>query len=171
MYKGQTIRGFCHLYDGQEAITSGMEAVLSKEDYLITAYRDHCTQLGRGDTVKRVLAELTGRATGCSKGKGGSMHMCVFCDSCCFVTCYAHHTIVDRYLRSANFFGGNGIVGAQCAVGTGLALAAKYHEHGNMKIGPVPCKHVSVTMFGDGASNQVSVYILPILASLSSAHL
>jgi hypothetical protein len=70
---------------------------------------------------------------------------------------------LDRYLRSANFFGGNGIVGAQCAVGTGLALAAKYHEHGNMKIGPVPCKHVSVTMFGDGASNQVSVFCIAML--------
>ena len=158
MYKGQTIRGFCHLYDGQEAITSGMEAVLSKEDYLITAYRDHCTQLGRGDSVKRVLAELTGRATGCSKGKGGSMHMCAGFSPPSSVLVL---TACDRYLRSANFFGGNGIVGAQCAVGTGLALAAKYHEHGNMKIGPVPCKHVSVTMFGDGASNQVSISMSP----------
>jgi pyruvate dehydrogenase E1 component alpha subunit len=156
MYKGQTIRGFCHLYDGQEAITSGMEAVLTKEDYLITAYRDHCTQIGRGDTVKRVLAELTGRATGCSKGKGGSMHMC----DCSFFS-FLLLTVLSRYLRSANFFGGNGIVGAQCAVGTGLALAAKYHQHGNMKIGEVPCKHVSVTMFGDGASNQVGSPMLP----------
>ncbi len=73
-----------------------------------------------------------------------------------------------RYLRSANFFGGNGIVGAQCAVGTGLALAAKYHEHGSMKIGPVPCKHVSVTMFGDGASNQVSVFMMPFFPSHSA---
>ena len=69
-------------------------------------------------------------------------------------------TALVRYLRSANFFGGNGIVGAQCAVGTGLALAAKYHEHGSMKLDGT-CKHVSVTMFGDGASNQVS-FALPM---------
>jgi pyruvate dehydrogenase E1 component alpha subunit len=78
---------------------------------------------------------------------------------------------LHRYLRSANFFGGNGIVGAQCAVGTGLALAAKYHEHGNMKIGPVPCKHVSVTMFGDGASNQVSAIFALYLQSYFSLFL
>ena len=78
------------------------------------------------------------------------------CEAFCFYCILL--TIFLRYLRSANFFGGNGIVGAQCAVGTGLALAAKYHEHGNMKIGGVPCKHVSVTMFGDGASNQVSAH-------------
>lgn len=109
LYKEKVIRGFCHLSSGQEAVAVGMEAELKKEDLVITAYRVHGWSLVRGATIKQILSELTGRSTGTTRGKGGSMH-----------------------LYGPGLFGGNGIVGAQVPVGAGLALALKYQNTDNV---------------------------------------
>src|SRR5271155_954101 len=108
MYGMRLIGGFCHLYIGQEAVVVGMQAALKQGDSVITTYRDHGHMLACGMDPKGVMAELTGRRTGYSHGKGGSMHM---------------------FSREKNFFGGHGIVGAQVPIGTGLAFAHHYRKN------------------------------------------
>ena len=105
MYGMGLIGGFCHLYIGQEAVVVGMQAAINKESTVVTSYRDHGHMLACGMEARGVMAELTGRIGGYSKGKGGSMHM---------------------FSREKNFFGGHGIVAAQVPIGTGLAFAHKY---------------------------------------------
>src|ERR1700759_449042 len=105
LYGMGLIGGFCHLYIGQEAVVVGMQAAATPEDQLITAYRDHGHMLAAGMDPKGVMAELTGRSTGYSRGKGGSMHM---------------------FSAEKKFYGGHGIVVAQVPLGTGLAFANKY---------------------------------------------
>jgi pyruvate dehydrogenase E1 component alpha subunit len=109
LYGMGLIGGFCHLYIGQEAVVVGMQAALKLGDQVITAYRDHGHMLATGMDPKGVMAELTGRAEGYSRGKGGSMHM---------------------FSRDKHFYGGHGIVGAQVPLGTGLAFSNKYLKNG-----------------------------------------
>lgn len=127
MYGMGLIGGFCHLYIGQEAVVIGISMAIKDGDQYITSYRDHGHMLALGMDPKGVMAELTGRRGGYSKGKGGSMHM---------------------FSREKNFYGGHGIVAAQVPIGTGLAFSNKYLENGA----------VSVTFYGDGASNQGQIY-------------
>ncbi|MFP6745218.1 MAG: pyruvate dehydrogenase (acetyl-transferring) E1 component subunit alpha, partial [Alphaproteobacteria bacterium] len=135
MYGMGLIGGFCHLYIGQEAVVVGMEHAIGPDDGVITSYRDHGHMLARGMDAKGVMAELTGRRSGYSKGKGGSMHM---------------------FSTEKNFFGGNGIVGAQVPLGVGMAFAYNYRGE----------KRVSLTYFGEGAANQGQVYEAFNMASL-----
>jgi len=111
LYGMGLIGGFCHLYIGQEAVVVGLHASASKVDTLVTSYRDHGHMLACGMDPSGVMAELTGRIGGYSKGKGGSMHM---------------------FSREVNFFGGHGIVGAQVPIGTGLGFGHKYKEDGGV---------------------------------------
>lgn len=107
MYGQQKIRGFCHVYIGQEAVAAGIESAIRKEDCIVTAYRQHGIALGRGVTPREAMAELFGKFTGIVKGKGGSMHF---------------------FFAPNNYFGGNGIVGAQIPIGTGIAFAESIEE-------------------------------------------
>jgi pyruvate dehydrogenase E1 component alpha subunit len=113
MYGMGLIGGFCHLYIGQEAVVVGMQMALKPGDQVITGYRDHGHMLACGMDPKGVMAELTGRAHGYSKGKGGSMHM---------------------FSAEKGFFGGHGIVGAQVPLGTGLAFANRYRGNDNVSL-------------------------------------
>jgi len=113
LYGMGLVGGFCHLYIGQEAVVVGMTAAGRESDQVITAYRDHGHMLACGMDPKMVMSELTGRASGYSKGKGGSMHM---------------------FSAEKNFFGGHGIVGAQVPLGTGIAFANKYRGNDSVSI-------------------------------------
>jgi pyruvate dehydrogenase E1 component subunit alpha len=113
MYGMGLIGGFCHLYIGQEAVVVGMQMALKPGDKVITGYRDHGHMLATGMDPKGVMAELTGRAHGYSKGKGGSMHM---------------------FSVANGFYGGHGIVGAQVPIGTGLAFANRYRGNDNVSL-------------------------------------
>ncbi|HTI02699.1 MAG TPA: pyruvate dehydrogenase (acetyl-transferring) E1 component subunit alpha [Acidisoma sp.] len=135
LYGMGLIGGFCHLYIGQEAVVVGVQAALKPGDQVITSYRDHGHMLATGMEARGVMAELTGRETGYSRGKGGSMHM---------------------FSKAKGFYGGHGIVGAQVSIGTGLGFANWYRGTDN----------VSVTYFGEGASNQGQVFESFNLAAL-----
>jgi pyruvate dehydrogenase E1 component alpha subunit len=113
MYGMGLIGGFCHLYIGQEAVVIGMQLVLKEGDQVITGYRDHGHMLACGMDPKGVMAELTGRRNGYSKGKGGSMHM---------------------FSIEKSFYGGHGIVGAQVSLGTGLAFSNRYRDNDNVAL-------------------------------------
>lgn len=113
LYGMQKIRGFCHLYIGQEAVSSGMMTAIKDTDNVITAYRDHGLALVKGISANECMAEMYGKATGCSKGKGGSMHF---------------------FSKEKRFFGGHGIVGGQIGLAAGIAMAEQYKGTDNVTI-------------------------------------
>jgi len=113
LYIQQKIRGFCHLYIGQEAVVAGAISVIRDADNMITAYRDHVHPIAKGVSPNAIMAELFAKITGCSKGKGGSMHM---------------------FSAEHKFFGGHGIVGGQIPLGAGIAFADKYNGNDNVTL-------------------------------------
>jgi len=113
LYGMGLIGGFCHLYIGQEAVVTGMASCITPNDAVITSYRDHAHMIACGMDPKGIMAELTGRVDGFSKGKGGSMHM---------------------FSTEKHFYGGHGIVGAQVPLGTGIGFAHKYRNNGNLSL-------------------------------------
>ncbi len=136
MYGLKKIGGFCHLYNGQEAVCSGVAAAMDRGvDRLLTGYRDHGHAISLGLEPKGIMAELYGKATGVSKGKGGSMHM---------------------FDREKGMWGGNGIVGGQIPMAAGVAFAQKYHQDGG----------ATVCLFGDGAIHQGAFHEAMNLAAI-----
>jgi pyruvate dehydrogenase E1 component alpha subunit len=136
LYGMGKIAGFCHLYIGQEAVVTGFVEASQKNDKMISSYRIHGHMLALGADPNTIMAELMGRAGGCSKGKGGSMHM---------------------FAPDKNFWGGHGIVGAQTAIGPGLALADVYRGNSD---------YVTFVFLGDGAAHQGQFYEAKNLAKL-----
>ena len=136
LYIQQKVRGFLHLYNGQEAVLAGaLHAMDLSKDKMITAYRNHVQPIGMGVDPRRVMAELLGKVTGTSKGMGGSMHI---------------------FSKEHGFFGGHGIVGAQIGTGAGLAFAEQYRDS----------KNVVLCFFGDGAARQGMLHEVFNLAML-----
>lgn len=149
MYGLRKIGGFCHLYNGQEAVAVGSIAALNlKKDYVLTSYRDHGHALAVGMDPNSIMAELYGKVTGCSRGKGGSMHM---------------------FDLERHFLGGNGIVGAQIPIAAGVAFKQMYDGDGGVTVG----------YFGDGAIHQgafhetmnlARVWNLPVILVVENNH-
>jgi pyruvate dehydrogenase E1 component alpha subunit len=135
------IGGFCHLYIGQEAVSTGTMSTLRPDDYVITAYRDHGLALARGMTPREVMAELFGRAAGCSGGKGGSMHL---------------------FDRKLNFLGGHGIVGGHIPIATGVGFAIAYRGGDQVCVCFFGEAAVNIGAFHE-ALNMASLWNLPVV--------
>jgi pyruvate dehydrogenase E1 component alpha subunit len=146
LYGQQKIRGFCHLYIGQEACVAGAVSALDKNDKYITAYRDHAHPIALGSDPKAIMAELYGKETGISKGKGGSMHM---------------------FDKENHFFGGHGIVGGQIPLGTGIAFAEKYNKTKNLCVCYMGDGAVRQGAFHE-ALNLAMTYKLPIIFAIEN---
>ena len=140
-YQMGKIGGFCHLYIGQEAVVAGSFAVIRPDDYVITAYRDHAHALGRGTPMNECMAELFGKATGCSKGLGGSMHY---------------------FDKERSMFGGHAIVGAHIPLAVGLAYSAKYREEDRVTLCYFGDGSIHQGAFHE-AFNLASLWELPVL--------
>jgi pyruvate dehydrogenase E1 component alpha subunit len=140
-YQAQKIGGFCHLYIGQEAVVVGAVAAARADDYLITAYRDHAHALARGTSANACMAELFGKATGCSRGLGGSMHY---------------------FDRERNMYGGHAIVAAHVPLGVGMAFASKYREEGRVTLCFFGDGAINQGSFHE-ALNLAALYKLPIV--------
>ncbi len=141
LYGMGLIGGFCHLYIGQEAVVTGIQSMQLKQDTVVTTYRDHAHMLACGMEARGIMAELTGRVTGYSRGKGGSMHM---------------------FSLEQNFFGGHGIVGASTAIGTGLGFAHKYKGDGGVAVSYMGDGAANQGQVGE-CYNMASLWKLPIL--------
>ncbi|WP_017730317.1 pyruvate dehydrogenase (acetyl-transferring) E1 component subunit alpha [Nafulsella turpanensis] len=146
LYGQQKIRGFCHLYIGQEACVAGAVSALKKGDKYITAYRDHAHPIGLGSDPRTIMAELYGKETGISKGKGGSMHM---------------------FDKENNFFGGHGIVGGQVPLGAGIAFAEKFNKTDNLCVCYMGDGAVRQGAFHE-ALNLAMHYKLPIIFAIEN---
>ena len=148
LYGMGLIGGFCHLYIGQEAVVVGLEAAAEEGDKRVTSYRDHGHMLACGMDANGVMAELTGRSGGYSKGKGGSMHM---------------------FSKEKHFYGGHGIVGAQVSLGAGLAFAHKYREDGGLCMAYFGDGAANQGQIWESA-NMASLWNLPMIFCIENNH-